>query len=60
MPLQVRPLLATRLGAGASFSHGAHSPLVHALAAGVLLLAVWWGLNHWLSAEVARLLAGQA
>ncbi|MEG0635737.1 DotU family type IV/VI secretion system protein [Pseudomonas sp. WS 5412] len=36
------------------------SPLVHILAAGLLLVATWWGLDHWLSGLVGALVPGQA
>ncbi|VVP61949.1 hypothetical protein PS870_06485 [Pseudomonas fluorescens] len=39
---------------------GLHSPLVHFLVAGLLLVGVWWGLDHWLSGLVAALVPGQA
>jgi len=59
MPLQVCKPLATSLGTHARFRYGSRSLLTHAVGAGVLLVAVWWGLNHWLASQAAGLLAGQ-
>ncbi|NNA99418.1 type VI secretion system protein TssL, short form [Pseudomonas gessardii] len=36
------------------------SPLLHVLAAGLLLAATWWGSDHLLSRAIASLLPGQA
>jgi type VI secretion system protein ImpK len=36
-----------------------HSPLLHILAAGLLLAASWWGLDHWLSGVITTLVPGQ-
>lgn len=59
MPLQVCKPLATRLGTHTRFRYGSHSMVMHAVGAGVLLVAVWWGLNRWLAGQAAGLLAGQ-
>ncbi|AZE54569.1 putative membrane protein [Pseudomonas synxantha] len=39
---------------------GLQSPLVHILAAGLLLIGAWWGLDHWLGSLIATLVPGQA
>lgn len=39
---------------------GLRSPLVHIMAAVLLLVGAWWGLDHWLGELIATLVPGQA
>lgn len=56
-PLELNDTLKTRalVGGGSSPQSGLRSPLAHGLAAGLLLVGVWWGLDHLLGGLVARL-----
>lgn len=60
-PLELNQALMTHpVGHRMSVLRGGRSPLVHILAAGLLLVATWWGLNHWLSGLINTLVPGQA
>jgi type VI secretion system protein ImpK len=60
-PLELSHGVATRAAVGHRISslHGLRSPLAHALAAGLLLVGVWWGLDHLLGGVIATLSPGQ-
>jgi type VI secretion system protein ImpK len=61
-PLELSHGLTTQAGVGRRIVslHGLRSPLAHVLSAGLLLVGVWWGLDHLLGAVIATLLPGQA
>jgi type VI secretion system protein ImpK len=59
-PLELNQSLTTQ-GVGHRITplHGLRAPLVQVLAAGLLLVGAWWGLDHWLGGQVATLVLGQ-
>ena len=60
-PLELNQALMTHsIGHRLSLLQWLRSPLVHILAAGLLLVATWWGLDHWLGNLIAALVPGQA
>jgi type VI secretion system protein ImpK len=61
-PLELSHGLTTHVGAGSRMSYlpRFQSPLAHVLAAGLLLVGAWWGLDHLLGGVIATLLPGQA
>lgn len=60
-PLELNQALTTRsVGHRLNPLRWLHSPLVHILATGLLLVATWWGLDHWLGGQLATLVPGQA
>lgn len=60
-PLELSPVLITEhSGHRMAPWRGLHSPLVHILAAGLLVAASWWALDHWLSRLIATVVPGQA
>ena len=59
-PLELNQALTTQsIGHRKHSLRWARSPLVHVLAAGLLLVGVWWGLDHWLAGLIATLVPGQ-
>lgn len=60
-PLELSHGVTTQAGVGHRISslHGLRSPLAHILAAGLLLVGAWWGLDHLLGGVIATLLPGQ-
>lgn len=59
-PLQLNHTLMThRVGRRMQRLRRIGSPMVHALAAGLLLAGTWWGLDHWLGGLAATLVPGQ-
>ncbi|VVN65611.1 type VI secretion system protein TssL, short form [Pseudomonas fluorescens] len=61
-PLELSHGLTTqaRVGHQISSLRGLRSPRAHVLAVGLLLVGVWWGLDHLLGGVIATLLPGQA
>lgn len=61
-PLELSHGVTTQVVAGHRMStlHWLQSPLANVLAAGLLLVGVWWGLDHLLGGVIATLLPGQA
>lgn len=59
-PLELNQALMTRsVGHHMTPLRWLRSPLVQILLAGLLLVATWWGLNHWLGGVIATLVPGQ-
>jgi type VI secretion system protein ImpK len=60
-PLDMAHALPTRVDVSQQMTirRWLRSPLVHVLAAGLLLLGVWWGLDRLLGGVIATLLPGQ-
>ncbi|VVO28520.1 type VI secretion system protein TssL, short form [Pseudomonas fluorescens] len=60
-PLKLSHGVTTQVVAGHRMStlHGLQSPLAHVLAATLLLVGAWWGLDHLLGGVIAALLPGQ-
>lgn len=59
-PLELNQALMTRsVGQRMNPLRWLRSPLVHLLAAGLLLVATWWGLDHWLGGLIGTLVPGQ-
>lgn len=54
-PLELSHALSTQADAGYRMSlwRWSHSPLAHGVAVGLLLLGVWWGLDHLLGSLIA-------
>lgn len=60
-PLELHQALMTRsVGHRMNPLRWLGSSLVHILVAGLLLVATWWGLDHWLSGLIGTLVPGQA
>ncbi|WP_019360606.1 type VI secretion system protein TssL, short form [Pseudomonas asplenii] len=61
VPLTVAHELVTRVGIvrRIRLAAGLQTPLLHALAVGLLLFATWWGLDQWLGGMVSMLLPAQ-
>lgn len=60
-PLELNQALMTRsVGHRMNPLRWLGSSLVHILVAGLLLVATWWGLDHWLSGLIGTLVPGQA
>ncbi|MEQ4280978.1 type VI secretion system protein TssL, short form [Pseudomonas syringae] len=59
-PLELNQVVMTQ-GRGHRINplHGLRSPLVHILAAALLLLGAWWGLDYWLGGLIATLVTGR-
>jgi type VI secretion system protein ImpK len=61
MPFELDKTLKTKsIGQRMHPLRSMRAPLVHILAAGLLLIAIWWGLDHWLSGVITTLAPGQA
>ncbi|CAK9889244.1 MULTISPECIES: type VI secretion system protein TssL, short form [Pseudomonas] len=60
-PLEVNPSLITQAVGGQRswLLAGLQSPLLHVAAAAMVLVGVWWGLDHMLDDTIATLLPGQ-
>ncbi|RUT37603.1 DotU family type IV/VI secretion system protein [Pseudomonas sp. PAMC 29040] len=59
-PLQLHQAITTLApGQAVSSLRRLHSPWVHILAATLLLVGVWWGLDHWLDELIKTLMPGQ-
>ncbi len=59
-PLELNQALTTRrVGQPMNAQYGLRSPLMHILAAGLLLASAWWGLDHWLGNLIATFVPGQ-
>ncbi|AMB86084.1 type IV secretion protein DotU [Pseudomonas agarici] len=59
-PLELNQALTTQdAGHPINPRYGVRSPLIHILAAGGLLVGVWWGLDHWLGSLIATFVPGQ-
>lgn len=60
-PLELNQVVMTQgIGQRMNALGWLRSPLVHIFMAGLLLVGVWWGLDHWLDGLVATLVPGQA
>ncbi|HEY0289375.1 MAG TPA: type VI secretion system protein TssL, short form [Pseudomonas sp.] len=60
-PLKLSHTLKTQVNAGrTSFLQRMQSPAAHTLAAGLLLVGVWWGLDRYLGGLIAMFMPGQA
>lgn len=60
-PLELNQALTTQTdGQRMSGLPGLRSPLIHILAAGLLLVGAWWGLDYWLGGLIVTLVSGQA
>jgi type VI secretion system protein ImpK len=59
-PLELNQVLTTGSTPRMNALRGLRSPLIHMLAAGVLVVGAWWGLDHWLGSLIATLVPGQA